>query len=811
MLHRFVSFFGGIIFVSVLFSVGCSAQQTEEQALESLRQLTKDGKLPPENVVANIESRFAGKRTGALAKLLRGRIRFETGDFAGAAAILNSNDFQQKTSVADYSLWLRGKSLQQAGNHAEAMNVFAKLLKDFPASLNATDAKLLWAVSALQSGQASAVPNFLRDLVDKNSGAALVATAKAYETQGNQADAIRYYRRAYFYAAGSDSAKEAETKLTSLAQNLAPSNAEEAQEKADKLFAAKNYAAAEKAYSDLFQSFSASATPAVNFRRLVTLANLKKMPEAKAAFNAIPANAAEKEEAYYQLAVGYAKAKLWPDARATVDEMRPKFPAGKLTPKAYVDAGYAARDARNKGEESYFLSTALTVFPNAIEVAGAQFELAWLQHEGGNFAESSRMFVEHLARYAEKDTTNRGKAGYWAARDSERSSKTGDACALYEAVKYRYSANWYGYIGLQRLMALKGQGQCRSPQNLPAGSPVAKAAASLKTVTVAAETSTPKELERAEKSQQLSVIGLFDWAINELEEAKKTASNSPKINLALAKHYRLKGDNVSAFLALAKSYPDYSQMFPEEMGREEWDIFYPLTNWDQISAWAKNRNLDQYQVAGLIRQESVFNPRAKSPANAYGLMQLVIPTARAIAKKYGSEAVISVESLFQPALNIELGTAYMRDQLDKFGRIEYVAVAYNAGPGRVPQWRATLPIEIDEFVEEIPFKETKAYVQGVIRNSAQYRRLYDENGNFLTEEQQSHPLFMWLACSHRQCRMFSKQLAIALVTLAIASLLQGGVAWWAIDAAANNVQRGRVASDVLAGFLELSATKQRLH
>jgi len=59
-----------------------------------------------------------------------------------------------------------------------------------------------------------------------------------------------------------------------------------------------------------------------------------------------------------------------------------------------------------------------------------------------------------------------------------------------------------------------------------------------------------------------------------------------------------------------------------------------------------------------------------------------------------------------------------------------MAVAYNAGPGRVPQWQATLPYEMDEFVEEIPFRETKGYVQGVIRNSAQYRRLYDENGNF---------------------------------------------------------------------------------
>jgi soluble lytic murein transglycosylase len=193
----------------------------------------------------------------------------------------------------------------------------------------------------------------------------------------------------------------------------------------------------------------------------------------------------------------------------------------------------------------------------------------------------------------------------------------------------------------------------------------------------------------------------------------------------------MKGDNVNAFLALAKSYPDYSQMFPEEMSREEWDIFYPLMNWNEIKYWAAQRNLDAYQVAGLIRQESVFNPRAKSGANAYGLMQLLVPTARTMARKYVSKtSMVTSDTLYQPPVNIELGTAYMRDQFDKFGRIEYVAVAYNAGPGRVAPWRASLPIEIDEFVEGIPFRETKAYVQGVIRNSAQYRRLYDESGNF---------------------------------------------------------------------------------
>ncbi len=75
----------------------------------------------------------------------------------------------------------------------------------------------------------------------------------------------------------------------------------------------------------------------------------------------------------------------------------------------------------------------------------------------------------------------------------------------------------------------------------------------------------------------------------------------------------------------------------------------------------------------------------------------------------------------------------MRDQLDKFGRIEYVAAAYNAGPNRVMQWRASLPLEIDEWAEAIPFKETRGYVQGVVRNRLQYERLYDDNGQFRPE------------------------------------------------------------------------------
>src|SRR5438128_10043774 len=114
-------------------------------------------------------------------------------------------------------------------------------------------------------------------------------------------------------------------------------------------------------------------------------------------------------------------------------------------------------------------------------------------------------------------------------------------------------------------------------------------------------------------------------------------------------------------------------------------------------------------------------------------MQLVVPTAITTAKRVGTDRAITMESLFEPRLNIQLGSAYFKDQMDKYSRIEYVAAAYNAGPNRVVQWRASLPLQIDEWQEAVPFRETRLYIQGVVRNTLQYRRLYDDKRNFRPE------------------------------------------------------------------------------
>src|SRR5204862_5794734 len=194
----------------------------------------------------------------------------------------------------------------------------------------------------------------------------------------------------------------------------------------------------------------------------------------------------------------------WEQARGTAEEMRRAFPNSNFTPRALVALGQIAEEQKNQTDASYFLRAAVNGFSNSLEVAQAQFDLAWETHEAKNFADSSRMLTEHLAYYADRNTDNRGRAGYWAARDSEKAGKLAEARALYEAMQARYDANWYGYLAKQRLDVLR---RTTSPKTFAPDSLVARAVANLQTVTVAEETAGAGEEARINKADQLSNIG----------------------------------------------------------------------------------------------------------------------------------------------------------------------------------------------------------------------------------------------------------------------------------------------------------------
>ncbi|MCA1642569.1 MAG: transglycosylase SLT domain-containing protein [Acidobacteria bacterium] len=729
-----------------LVNASCrSAQSTPDdpKEIERLRELTHGfAVLPPENVFSEIETRNANTRVAALARLVRARIKLAANDFNGAASLLDGRAFQHLTSVADYALLLRADALAKANRRPEARAAYEQLARDFPASPRARDAVLRGAQIALESNEAAAVPALVKKLADANDFEALLLTAKAYEKIGDGARAGTFYRRITFYAPVPPTSLVLSSPTTAApvlrsAIDLAspPPTTEELITRANKLYEAKRYADAADAYASAFGKSPTTADAQSRLRHGVAAFNAKRYGDAVSSLNAVPTGAGEaRAEALLYAAQSQARLRQWDAARATIGEMRRAFPDDARARRAITAVGVIAKELKDDAQAQSFFHAAVAAYPGTPEVAQAQFELAWAAHDAKNFAESSRLLLEHLALYADRNTDNRGRAGYWAARDAERAGKLNDARTLYRAMLQRYDANWYGYLAKQRLDALK---RADTPASTDAengnDSQLARAVQNLSTVTVAEETSGAESDEALRRADELNVVGLDDWAVDEVERVLQSAPASPRLTLAKARILRTRGQNLLALVAMQKPYPDYAQMKPEELSREEWDAFYPLSYWDTITSEARARGLDPYRVAAFIRQETVFEPRAASHANAYGLMQLIMDTAQRTARRVGVNPPNSVEELFNPQLNIKLGTAYLRAQLDAYGRVEYAAAAYNAGPGRLVRWRAELPAEIDEWAEAVPFRETRQYIQGIIRNTLQYQRLYDERGRFRAE------------------------------------------------------------------------------
>jgi peptidoglycan lytic transglycosylase len=149
-------------------------------------------------------------------------------------------------------------------------------------------------------------------------------------------------------------------------------------------------------------------------------------------------------------------------------------------------------------------------------------------------------------------------------------------------------------------------------------------------------------------------------------------------------------------------------------------MYYPLKYQDAIVKNAKKNDVDPYLVMGLIHQESTFNPLARSPVGAVGLMQLMPPTAKELARRVHSSSNVE-----DPEVNIRLGTLYFRQLVNIFRGASLLAVAsYNAGMGNVLRWRRAAPRKpMDEFIESMPFPETRNYVKRVTMLSASYRRM----------------------------------------------------------------------------------------
>ena len=220
--------------------------------------------------------------------------------------------------------------------------------------------------------------------------------------------------------------------------------------------------------------------------------------------------------------------------------------------------------------------------------------------------------------------------------------------------------------------------------------------------------------------------GLFAESFDFISQAKKDgqlSSTDRNILKIIESVIYLKQQNFyKAFISFRENFPGYTCIvLPGSLGR----IYAPVRYKGVIDKYAGIYDIDNMLLLALIREETMFRADAVSPAKANGLMQLLLGTARQMARGEGIK--IRKWDLYKPEINVRLGTKYFRFLLDKYdGRVHLALAAYNAGDHRVDQWLKEFGhVGTDEFIEMIPFSETRNYVKNIIRNRYYYKYYHE--------------------------------------------------------------------------------------
>jgi soluble lytic murein transglycosylase len=227
------------------------------------------------------------------------------------------------------------------------------------------------------------------------------------------------------------------------------------------------------------------------------------------------------------------------------------------------------------------------------------------------------------------------------------------------------------------------------------------------------------------RALELAAVGELDWVRAELS-ALSAESAAPEVAFNAAALYARAGAFKLSSDAARSVLGRMPPRFPAGAWLEAWKLAYPRPYVELVSEQAKKNTLPASLIYAVMREESAFDPDAESPADAYGLMQLILPTARTAGKALGLPH--DRVSLKRPSVNIPLGARVLGKYRDQFPADPLLAVAaYNAGPGAAQRWRRDRPgLSFDLWVELIPYVETRRYIKRVLGSAAVYAIVYEE-------------------------------------------------------------------------------------
>ncbi|MGC1420869.1 MAG: transglycosylase SLT domain-containing protein, partial [Terracidiphilus sp.] len=537
-----------------------------------------------------------------------------------------------------------------------------------------------------------------------------LAAGLVAQAQNQNQDAVRIFKALLLAYPLSNEAASARARLTSLGAEDSLTS-DELRTLGDAYYKAGHYEEAAEQYRSLAQKFNLDTQTRNGFAVAAAACDLKlkRLTESQASALADTPDENGARRLYLLMELARNRNDL-DEQTQIVTRMETDFPQSQWLAEALFSSGnmYLLRKDYPRAAEYY--TYLAEHFPSNKNAAAAHWRAGWLNYRLGNFKDAERIFDEQIHNFP--GTTETASALYWRGRLYEtQDHDLAKAAANYRTIVRVYQHFFYAQMARQRLTALGST----APVSTPDLDQIKSA-----DVPTLAETF-PEDSPHLAKAKLLANAGLNDYIPREIAADPDSGSWSA---LAEAQIYASYGEAYRAMRALKRALPGAASASIQSIPLAYWHILFPEPYWTIIKAESAKNNLDPYLVASLIRQESEFNPSVISYANAWGLMQLLPSNGKALARQEGMTHFQTFQ-LLDPETNIRLGTRFLKQTLDKFGGVpEYALAAYNAGDSRVEDWQAAGPYSgIDEFVESIPFTQTREYVQAILRNIEIYREI----------------------------------------------------------------------------------------
>ncbi len=626
--------------------------------------------------------------------------------------------------LEDYVAYHLAAAQMELGNFAAAVEEIRAVWKTIPPSPLAADAALLAARAYKESGRPADAVRVLRDNYDSlGQPAGDLLLAESFRNANDPASAVNYFQRVYHEYPASGEAERAAVALKDLSGQLGelfrPPTPAMMLRRAQRLADAREYRSARAEYQSLASKLEGEERDIARVRAGVMTYNTYDDRAALSYLRSLDVGSpeADAERLYYMLECAR-RMELDGDIADAIDQLNAKHPSSPWRMRALISAGnhYLVRNEPERYGPIYRACS--ESFPEEARAAYCHWKITWnayLNRQPG----AREMLREHLVKFP--GSVNSSAALYFLARLAEAGGNPAEAKAYYEHLLERYPNYYYTGLANRRLAepvifrTIADPAVQRFLDTIVWPVPARKAKFD-------PEPATQVRLNRA---RLLQAAGLDDEAERELRFSIRSEKQPEVVAVRLAQSTSKYDAPHRALQLVKRLMPGYLAVDYEDAPASFWRILYPLPWRGALERYARQRGLDPFTVAGLIRQESEFNPNALSPANAYGLTQVMPSTGRQLLKM--SRRRFRPRILFNPDLNLRLGTTYLKDVLDSYaGRWEHALAAYNAGPTRVKNWMSWADYrEPAEFIETIPFSETREYVMAVLRNAEMYRRIYE--------------------------------------------------------------------------------------